>query len=408
LSSASIIRERAPALAEPRVEALALVWDEVAGSIVESMLAHEDGIQRELHINIKAEMALELAKLTLFFTDKVIAKRTADREIEQIDPEAERFACLGQEALTTIENTARIAYTTVWRKLMEERWLPKSRRAIERDAIPRPLAKLPVKPVRDKHFISRWFIRDYWTNGQRATCWRKADNAWSRSEIPFGRWGYRRELWGDKLEAYFALLEGNAKKPIQMLMATQPLNPSQQQAFVGHLIIHLLRNPHFISGLRKGITDVLEQTARESGVAVDDLARGAYETLFQNNELYDRYARPLLWSQWAIVASSEPIFVLPDIFCARGNVGGAHRLIVPLSPHKCFVTLAKKESEKRVVPFHLAANIHLARCMPKLLIQSAASEFLAHDRFSFKGNEAPVEFHKVLEEIELALGDKAQ
>jgi hypothetical protein len=45
--------------------------------------------------------------------------------------------------------------------------------------------------------------------------------------------------------------------------------------------------------------------------------------------------------------------------------------------------------------------------MSKLLIQSAASEFLSNDRFSFDGNEAPVEFQKTLEEIELALGDKA-
>lgn len=406
MSSQAIIRKRAPALADAKAAALAVIWDEVTQAIIQAMLTHENDIERELHINIKGEMALELAKLILVITEKVIEKRTADRDIATIDPEAERLACLGPEGMVTIENTGRMFYEHVWRRFLEERWVPKSRKAIERDATRPPPTKLPVKPVRDKHFISRWFIRDYWANGPQATCWRKVDDAWSRCDIQFGRWGHRRELWGDKLEAYFSLLEGDAKRPIQMLLAVEPLNQPQQQAFVAHLVIHLLRNPRFIGALRKELRDMHEQTAREMGASVDDVARNLYETLYQNNELYVRYARPLLWSQWAIVAAPEPVFVLPDTFCARGIVDGEHRLVVPLTPFKCFVTLAARETEKRVVPFQLKAEIHLARHMSRLLMQSATSEFLSHENFSLDANVPSANFSDILKGIETALNGK--
>jgi len=408
LSCQAIIRKRAPTLADSKAEALALIWDEVAQAVIQAMLAHENGIERELHINIKAEMALELAKLTLLITDKVVEKRTADRDIATIDAEAERLACLGPEGVVTIANTARIFYDHVWRRFLEERWVPKSRKAIERDAAPARPAKLSIKPVRDKHFISRWFIRDFWASGPKATRWRKGHDAWSRREIPFGRWGYRQELWGDQLEAYFALLEGDAKKPIQMLLDMQPLNQPQQLAFIAHLVIHQLRNPRFISTLRTGLKDMHEETAREMGASVDDVARRLYETLYQSNELYDRSARPLLWSQWAIVASSEPVFVLPDTFCARGNVAGESRLVVPLTPHKCFVTLAEKETEKRVVPYHLTCDDGLARRISNLLIRSAVSEFLSDERFSPEAGDGAADFSAILRDIKLALNDKAR
>lgn len=407
LKSKSLAGVRTSAISESRINALSGIWHEVADAIVEEMLAHENGVQRELHINIKPEMALELAKLTLFFADKVVAKRTADRDIEQIDPEAERLACLGPEGTATIKNTARLAYEEVWLKFLQERWLPKSRKAIERETLPQPSAKLPIKPVRNKHFISRWFIRDYWANGPQATCWRKVNDAWARCDVPFGRWGHRRKLWSDKLEAYFSLLEGDAKRPIQMLLAVEPLNQPQQLAFIAHLVIHLLRNPRFIGALRTGLRGMHEQTAREMGTTVDDVAQNLYETLYQNNELYDRYARPLLWSQWAMVASPEPVFVLPDTFCAHDSVDGQHRLVVPLTPFKCFVTLAAKESEKRVVPFQLKADTHLARRMSRLLVQSATSEFLSHGSFSLDAQVSSANFSDILRDVETALSGKA-
>jgi hypothetical protein len=407
LSSESIIRKRAPALPDDKVAALANVWDEVVDRIVQGVLrTHANSVQQGLHINIKPEMGIELAKLILFLTEQVIAERVGDRDLVKIDPDTERLSCLGAEGVKKIEGTAQNAYQQVWLKFLNERWLPKSRKAIEREGNPRPPAKLAVKPVLDKHFISRWLIRDYWAAGPKATCWRKSGCAWSRHKILFAKWGHQRRLWSDRLEAYFGLLEGDAKKPIQMLLATEPLNTPQQQAFIGFLVIHLLRNPKFIGKLRVGTQDVLEQAAKDAGISVDDMARASYETLYLNNDLYDRYARPLFWSQWAIVTSPEPVFVLPDTFCARGSVKGEHRLIVPLTPHKCFVTLAANDFAKRIVPFNHAADIGLARRMSLLLIQAADSEFLSHGDFAFEAIETTANFVEILESLQIALDGK--
>lgn len=385
--------------------ALATVWDEVVHRIVEAVLSHEDGQERELHINVKAEMVHELARLQLMLAEKVVTNRSASQDWSEIDPAAERQACFGPAGQAMIESTGRLFYEHVWRKYMEERWLPKSRKASERQANPPRPATLAVKPVRNQHFISRWFIRDYWAMGDKTTRWRRGADGWSRDDILFARWGHRSRTWDDRLEAYFALLEGDAKQPIQRLLATTPLNPPQQEAFVGYLVIHLLRNPALIDGLRQYNRELLEDAAVAAGKAFDEMAQAAHGTLFRNNELYDRLARPLLWSQWAIVSSEVPVFVLPDAFCARGHVDGELRLIVPLTPCKCFVTLAAKEREKRVVPFRHAADPALAGSLSQLLVQAAASEFLSDSGFSggSEGGMAP-SFNDVLTRVELAVG----
>lgn len=380
--SASIIRKRAPGLEDNRVEALAAVWDEVVHRIVETMLSHENGEERELHINVKADMVQELARLQVMLAEKLIERRAADRDLKAVDPAAERRACFEPAGLKMVEATARVAYEHVWHKYMTVRWLPKSRKALEREANPSAPAKLAVKPVNDQHFISRWFIRDYWAEGDKTMRWRQEHGEWLREHILFARWGHRRRVWSDRVEAYFGLLEGDAKRPIQQLLASEPLSPPQQEAFIAYLVIHLLRSPTFIDGLRQNLRQQLEEAAQATGTDVDAIGRSAYATLFCNNALYDRLARPLLWSQWAIVSSPDPVFVLPDTFCARGKVDGELRLIVPLTPRRCFVTLAAKEEKKRIVPFHHAADKDLAGGISQLLVQAAASEFLAERSFS--------------------------
>jgi len=404
-ATASIIRARARDIAEERVMALAMVWDEVVHHIVEAVLSHEDGKERELHVNIKADMVHELARLQMMLADKVVTRRVAGRDWGGIDPAAERRACLGPAGRAMIEGTGRVVYEHVWRKYMEERWLPKSRKALKREANPPPPATLAVKAVRNQHFISRWFIRDYWAMRDKATRWRRGINGWSKDDILFASWGHRPHSWDDRLEAWFGLLEGDAKQPIQRLLATAPLNPPQQKAFVGYLVIHLLRNPALIEGLREANRQLLEDAAAAAGKAFDEMAQAAHGSLFGNNELYDRLARPLLWSQWAIVSSDAPVFVLPDTFCARGQVDGELRLVVPLTPNMCFITLASKEREKRIVPFHHAADPGLADSLSRLLVQAAQSEFLSDSRFAggLEGGTA-ADFNDVLALVEVAVG----
>lgn len=394
----SIIAKQAPHLSADHVRALAEIWSEVVRRIVESILAKDDS-EAPLHINMRAEISLELAKTHLFLMEAVIRRRAEGRRLQDIDPRIEALLCLQGEGLSQIESTAEEFYPW-WRERMDVRWLPKSKKAHERDIGPaKPRKPLAIKPVRDKHFISRWFIRDFWAEGPSATRWRKSAKGWTRGPLPFGRWGHRVGLWDDRVEAWFALIEADGKRPVEMLLRVEPLNPPQQKALVGFLVIHELRNPLLVEGLRERLRDLFEAGAAETGTSFDDMARAAYASLFEDKELYRAWAEPLFASQWAIVASRDPLFVLPDSFCVRGMVGGSPRVIVPLTPTRCFVTLAATEDDKRIVPFHLKADDDLARRISALLIGAARSEFLSHRDFEFEDLPAALDFADVITDI---------
>ena len=162
------------------------------------------------------------------------------------------------------------------------------------------------------HFIPRWFIRDHWATDGKVLRWRRTSEGWTSTKRGFGEWGYRRELYSDQLEAYFSLLEGDAKRPIEMLLETLPLNSPQREALVGFLVIQFLRNPDTIAELQQAVAPVIAELGRGDDPA---MPRKAYESLYRNNEFYHRIAAPVMWSPWAIVRSERPVFVLPDNLC---------------------------------------------------------------------------------------------
>lgn len=227
----SEIVKRFPNAEEEHVNALGAIWDEVVHHIIDEMLAPSVGDTEPLHVNVREEMALELAQLLFWLSERVIEKRTQGRMLADIDPRVERDACLGPEGAKTITGTARMAYEHVWKPKMDERWKPKSAKALEREKNPRATT-LAVKPVGKNHFIPRWFIRDLWAVEGKVLRWRRGESGWSSARRGFGEWGYRHNLYSDQLEAYLALLEGDAKQPIEMLLGTRPLNRPQRESLV--------------------------------------------------------------------------------------------------------------------------------------------------------------------------------
>ncbi len=359
------------------MNALTEIWDEVVHQIIEEMLRLSETSDVELHINVYEEMVMELARLQLWLAERVVKQRVKGRELSSIDPKQEREECLGSKGAEKIFGTAQIAHGQIWSKRLEERWKPKSVKAIEREVKPKK-ATLPVKPVGKNHFIPRWFIRDQWATDGMILRWRRTHGDWQAFRRGFGEWGYRRKLYSDPLEAYFSLLEGDAKLPIEMLLEMHPLNAPQRETLVGFLIIQILRNPYTISAINDGLVPVITELGNGDD---PEMLRKAYESLYRNNEFYDRIASPVMWSPWAIVRSERPVFVLPDTFCAWVGTMDDMRLIVPLTPTVCFVTLPGLEQEKRIVPFHVCADEDLCQRISLVLAQAAVEEFLSHQEF---------------------------
>lgn len=394
----SEIVKRFPNADEKDVIALGTIWDEVAHHIINEMLALSLEDAAPLHINIREDMVLELAQILLWLSERIIERRTDGCELSDIDPVEERKACLGPEGAETITGTAHLAYEHIWKRRMDERWKPKSAKATEREENPRS-ATLAIKPVGKNHFIPRWFIRDLWAVDGKVLRWRRTEAGWTSARRGFGEWGYRHNLYSDWLEAYFALLEGDAKRPIEMLLDARPLNCPQRESFVGFLVVQMFRNPFFIEAVQQGTAPVI---AREGYAGDPNMATRAFESMFRNNNLYDQVARPVMWSRWAIVKSATPLFVLPDTFGTRGDAGDGLRMIVPLTPKACFVTLPDREQEKCVIPYYLSADESLVRQISSALIQAAGNEFLSHQDFVPDSAPAP-ELVALLDDIARAI-----
>lgn len=382
--SATVVQKLFPEADHQSFDALTAIWDEVIDLIIGEVMTLHSADNVKLHINVREEMVLELAQLYPWLAEKVVERRVAGRDLSSIDLEQENEECLGLDGVDTISATARIVHERIWSKRLEERWKPKSAKAIEREANPRA-ATLAVKSVGKNHFIPRWMIRDHWATDGKVLRWRRTSESWTSKKLEFGQWGYRRELYSDQIEAYFSLLEGDAKRPIEMLLETLPLNKPQREALVGFLVIQFLRNPYFIAELQQGIAPVIAEFGHGDG---PEMPRKAYESLYGNNEFYNCIAAPLMWSPWAIMRSERPVFILPDTFAMRATTRDGMRLIVPLTPTTCFVTLPGRERKKRIVPRNVRADEDLGRRISLALIQAAVTEFLSDMDFSVPEGEA--------------------
>ena len=390
----SEIVKRFPNADEVQVRALGTIWDEVVHHIINEMLKLSLEDATPLHVDVREDMALETTQLLFWLNECVIERRTDGRELLDINPVEERKACLGLEGAKTITGTAHLIYERIWKRKMEERWKPKSAKATEREKSPRA-TRLAVKPVGKNHFIPRWFIRDLWAYQGKVLRWRRAGAGWRSAARGLGEWGYRHNLYSDWLEAYFALIEGDAKQPIEILLEIRPLNGPQRHSFVGFLIIQMLRNPFFIEAVQQATAPVI---AREGYADDPTMAARAFEALFRNNDFYDQISRPVMLSRWAIVKSTTPLFVLPDTFGVCGDIGDGLRIIAPLTPNACFVALPDREEQKRVVPRYLTADESLAREISAALIQATRNEFLSH-RDSVPDETPPPTFDALLNKV---------
>lgn len=386
-----------PGLGNVVIDPLAAIWDEVVYPIVGTMteMAPDDG---SLHINDREEMILELAKLQLHIGEAVTRRRIGDRHPSTIDPVIERTECFSAAGERLIEGTARVFHDRVWSRLLNERWRPKSRAALDREENPTP-RRVSLKPVGKNHFIPLWFIRDHWSFDGRITRWRRDADGWSSRRRGFHEWGFRHNLYSDAIEAYLGLIEGDAKRPIQMLLATEPLNQPQRLALVAFLVVQILRSPFLIERLEQQLVPLLSELGGE-GEAVT--VREAYDALYTSDAL-DRLAHPFMWSRWALVTTSSPVVVLPDTFGARADLGDGLRMIAPLTPYVCFVTMPGREEDKRIVPVHHHADEFLSARISSVLRRSAVNEFLSHPGYVMNRMDGNATVEDVIAEIQSAV-----
>jgi hypothetical protein len=381
---------------------ISAIWEEVLDSIVKEMLEHSKPHICDLHINLREEMALELVKLIYFISEKVVSNRMDGRSISEIDPTAEREQCFSEAGRNKISTTARIFAENVWIKKYKERWKPKTETALKKDKEGRKKSKIIPHKVTDNHYISKLFIRNYWSEGQFVFKSIKTSTGLEQKvRTAVGNWGYRINLYSDYLEAYFGLLESDAAKPISMLLGVEPLNRPQRESLVGFIVIQRIRNPHFIESLVKPMSQLVAKEVGEDKAKDKIYMQQVYETLYEQNEFYDKLARPIFFSRWVVVRSTTPDFVLPDVCNLFGNYQDRQYVFMPLTPTDCLVVLPIAVDKPRVVPHYIKATESMTKDISYILYCSARNEFLsASDATLHLNNDKP---NDVVQRIILAL-----
>ena len=380
---------------------VAQVWESVVDSIIKEMFAYAEPHIGELHINLREEMALELAKLISFISERVIADRLNGRTIKEIDPKIEHEQCFSENGREKISSTAKNCAEAVRLKIYNERWKLKTEAALKKEKNKKQTRIVP-KQVEENHFIPKSFIKKYWAEGQFVyKNIKKSDGSIEKDRIPVGSWGYRRNLYSDHLEAYFSLLEGDAIRPIQMLLNVEPLNGPQREALIGFIVVQRLRNPHFMESLERSITPVVVSEVGSDKATDEKYMRAVYESLYSQNDFYDKLARPILYSRWVVVRSESPDFVLPDVCNIFGTYDNRQYVVMPLTPHDCLIVLPVQIDKPRVVPHYIKASESMAQDISYVLIETAKDEFLSKNDASL--STVVEEPNKVMHRIILAL-----
>ncbi|MEK7323508.1 MAG: DUF4238 domain-containing protein [Pseudomonadota bacterium] len=390
-----------PSCSPDKAAQLAEVWGEVTSSIVEEMLARARPQMDELHIDCREEMALELAKLITFISEKVVADRMKGCVAKDIDLQIEREQCFGAKGKEKIATTAQNLADGVWLRRYAERWKPKTVAALKKE---KKQKKAPATPQRvdENHFIPKSFIKKYWSEGQFVYRSIKTPKGLDeKKKTPVGSWGFRQNLYSDHLEAYFGLLEGDAAVPLQMLLNVEPLNRPQREALVGFIVIQRIRNPHFMELLASSVAPVVASGVGQSKVDDVQYMRSVYETLYSQNDFYAKLARPIIYSSWVIVRSESPEFVLPDVCNVFGSHNNRQYVVMPLTPKECLFVLPIEVDEPRIVPHDIKAPESMARDISYVLRCAAKEEFLSNSCATF--DEANEEPNKVIQRIILSI-----
>lgn len=236
--------------------------------------------------------------------------------------------------------------------------------------------KLTIKEVNDNHFIPKSFIRKYWSEDVKIKKNTIKGVEITSKNIPFSKWGFVKNLYSDKLEAYFGLIECDASIPIRKLLEVEPLNGPQKKAVISFIVFQQLRNPIFMDAYTKLLKPIVIKNYGEDKANDTLHQRGFYESLFSNNELYNKVFQPLNQNQWGIIRSPNNKFLLPDICNIFSKVGSGLFVVVPLTFKDCLFILPSK-SDKYPYPRYITATKDLEETLLNYILHHCASEFLS-------------------------------
>jgi hypothetical protein len=130
--------------------------------------------------------------------------------------------------------------------------------------------------------------------------------------------------------------------------------------------------------------------------------QSVYETLYKDNNFYDRVARPVFENRWVIVRSKRPCYVLPDISNVFGVYEGLQYVIMPLTPNDCLIVMPIKETIQRIIPYYISPKDDIIDNLSKVLISLAHKQFIGDESVVLDGYNTE-EPNKIIQKIILSI-----
>lgn len=346
----NILLEGSMTKEDKKYNQLKTIWIDVADEIMHKVIEISFEEDFVIHYSLREEVIYEYAKLLIWLENKIEEDRKNNREISKIVIQEEKEQCLNGNGREKINNTARLAYEEIWKKILYDRWIPKTKKLLGENTEKR--RNISIQNVNENHFIQRAFIKKHWSkNGIISIYCKENSGEFKRKDRPFSSWGKKTKLYSNELEYYFSLLEGDSSDPLEMLLNCLPLNRKQKESLIGFFIIHYFRNPFVMERIKERV----KRTGDKDSINEPMLSK-AYESIFKNNKLYSEVTKGFLENKWVVVKSKKSIFMLPDSPCRIGKYSNGNGfLIFPITPKEVFFILPEidnRNENEKIIPFY--------------------------------------------------------
>lgn len=361
---------------------LSSILDKVISLILEKMFIFEKAKYKneQIHYLLKEDMQFELAKLISFISGIVVKDGIKNINFLDFNIEEENEKYFNDAGLIKINNTASELFINIWDKQYLI-WVHKTKNLLQKEQNKEVQKTRNPSVVNINHFITKSFIKDYWSNNELKVNL-VTKKSFKNKYCSYGKFGHQSNIYSDRLEDFFSLLEGDAKQPLKKLINLVPINRLEKEAIVAFIMIHYLRNPyHFklkFEELFCELPNVKEYTKTNNSYLY------IYETIFKNNELYGILTKNILRNKWVLLNSEEKLFILPDTALYYNQKNDGQIIVFPISPKKCLIILNEEDlrlEALRSITKSKSLTINQSMIFSKFLIDISAKNMLVDKNF---------------------------
>ncbi len=342
------LRSRCPEISDGEARQIARVWSDELDSVIARMVEiSDDTVGPALHVEARADVIYEMARMQLYLSEQMLTKKLADDAVAAgLTATKERAAVDSKHGRERIENTAK-NLAEIWTSLVlkwRAKWpliiSPDSENTQRKPASkPRQTAKAPG--VRSNHY-SPVSSNKPWAFGpqnQVRTFTHNPDGTLRSRDMSYRSWGREQFLYSLKLERYLSLVDDDGAQSRDKLLDVRPLTDLDKRRWIAFLIVQMLRTPAFMRHLTENVKCILPGIAPDYPSTPGAL-KAVYETLFTNNDIYARFHKLIAPRSWAILlAPAGSGFVRPDstILVEGSPHNSSWRVAYPMTPRKVFL-----------------------------------------------------------------------